>query len=119
MTLDHILHRICEARDVKVEDVLGKSREQRIKDTRHIFVEIATRYGHSKQIMNYLGRNRTTQYNSRNVASWQLQSEVERCYQHLSMAALLAHIEKRKAQRAGTYQREKNQIKLAQEINKS
>ena len=110
MTLNHILTRICEARNVKAEDVIGKSREQRIKDTRHIFIEIATRYGHlnsksSPEIMNFLGRNRTTQYNSRNVAAWQLESEVERCYQHLSLASLLAHIEKRMAQRAGTYRR--------------
>jgi len=104
MTLEHILKRVCEARKVSTEDVQSRSRKQYIKDTRHIFIEVAYRYGYMNskkhsEVMAFLGRNRTTQYNSRNVARWQLRSEVERCYEYTTTASLVSHLEKRREQR--------------------
>ena len=104
MTLDHILRTVCTSRGVAPEEVLGRSRKQYIKDTRHIFIEIAIRCGHpntnsNPAVMNFLGRNRSTLFNSRNVARWQLSTEVERCYSFVTHSELFAHLDKRREQR--------------------
>lgn len=104
MTLEYIFKEVCRARNVDPREVRSGSRKQHLKDTRHIFIEIAYRYGYinskrHSEVMAFLDRNRTTQYNSRNIAQWQLSSEVDRCLDYLTSASLLRHLSKRRQQR--------------------
>jgi chromosomal replication initiation ATPase DnaA len=100
MTLDSILFYTCDQQNVSADEVKSRSRKGEVVKARQIFTAIAASYGYAfVDIMHFVGRNRTTAYNSMKIANWQLRKEVENCRVIVGHQELIAHVGRRAQKR--------------------
>jgi chromosomal replication initiation ATPase DnaA len=100
MTLDSILFYTCDQQNVSADEVKSRSRKGEVVKARQIFTAIAASYGYAfVDIMHFVGRNRTTAYNSMKIANWQLRNEIEQWRMKVGQEKLIAHVGRRAQKR--------------------
>ena len=100
MTLDSILFYACDQQNVPIEQVKGASRKAEAVKARQIYTAVAAAHGYEyAEIMHFVGKNRTSAYNSLKIANWQLRKEVEQCRERIGYQQLIDHVGRRAQKR--------------------